>query len=186
MEFANLERPELGVDIPFSQFARIVDCLTVYVNEQGVKLSSNRPIPTSFWMVLFGLDRALHQKYYRGVDTRSGGIIAPAVAKSIYWISLLSSSKLISEVKRHIPIYETMLQQEVERNNQRQKEYVQMAPVAAKAIHDYGGFVTAEVLGTLIDFPPRRLNGLLKKVASLQKYDAEVQKKPYAVKVNRL
>ncbi len=186
MEFADLERPEVGADIPFSQFARIVDSWTEYVNSQGVKLSTGKPIPTTFWMVMFGLDRAKQQLYYRGKDTRVGGVIAPSPAKALYWIGLLPSSKFLAEVKRHIPIYEAILQQEIDLNSQRQKEYVQMAPTAAKAIHDHGGFVTAEVLGTLIDFPARRLTGLLKKVASLQKFEPEVQTKPYAVKINKL
>jgi hypothetical protein len=94
----------------FEEYKNIIDKWDTIAIKAGVKLSSGKPLPLTFWKTFLGLKRRVHQDMYNGTynikTSTSTKMVPEYIARSINFAAQLSEEVFVRMVKADIGRFE--------------------------------------------------------------------------------
>ncbi len=87
-----------------SEYKELIERWTKLVNDSGVRLTGNSPVPTLFWKTFLGIARSVHIEIMNGTYRRKE--FSPSLTQTIRFAKRLDHDVFIDEVKLAIPLFE--------------------------------------------------------------------------------
>ncbi|MBO1897738.1 hypothetical protein HNW13_018530 [Shewanella sp. BF02_Schw] len=163
--------PTYNEAISFEDYATLMHDWTKWANQHGCKLSTGENIPITFWFVMVGGTRQLHQSILSNKRANSGSVTAN-IAKVVYYLSVLSDDQFLAEIHKHVGYFEAKVNDENKLNIERQRLTHQLSHQAAKIAYDAGGFVKMSDIAKKLDITESRAKTVINNVLKFAQYDA--------------
>lgn len=90
----------------FEEYKQQIDMWQDNAFALGITLSNGKPLPMTFWKVMLGIKRKVHQDMYNGKHKTITATVSPFIVRTIEVINLLPDPIFIEEVKRCVPLFE--------------------------------------------------------------------------------
>lgn len=87
-----------------TQYKELIEQWNDLVNQSGITLSDNNPVPVLFWKTFLGITRSVHVEIMN--DTYRRKEFSPGLAQTIRFAKRLPHDIFIEEVKAAIPLFE--------------------------------------------------------------------------------